>query len=72
MFAENLKYNEPMEGKITIEGYTTKMLTEYKNWLSLNHAVRLALNIKPMEKIPTIKFRTKGKNFELNINDGQF
>jgi hypothetical protein len=72
LFAENLKYNEPVEGKIIIEGYTTKMLTEYKNWLSLSRAARLALAIKPMEKIPAIKFRTGGKNFELNINDGSF
>jgi len=72
LFAQNLKYSEPVEGKITIAGYTTKMLSEYKNWLDLSQEARLALNIKPIEKMPTIKFRTGGKNFELNINDGSF
>ena len=72
LFAENLKYNELVEGEMMIEGYTTKMLMEYSNWLSLSRAARLALNIKPVEKIAPVKFRTKGKNFELNINDGSF
>lgn len=72
LFVENLKYNGPVDGKMTIEGYTTKMLTEYKNWLSLSRAARLALNIKPIEKTLPIKFRTEGKNFELNINNGSF
>lgn len=73
IFTEGLKYKKSEDGKkITIDGYTTKMLTEYKNWLSLSRAARLALVSKPLEKKPTIKFRTKGKIFELNINDGSF
>lgn len=72
LFAKNLNYHESREGIITIDGYTSKMLLKYKNWLSLSPEARLALNIIPMEKIPTIKFKTKGKDFELNINDGSF
>jgi hypothetical protein len=72
LFVENLKCSEPVKGKMTIEGYTTKMLTEYKIWLSLSREARLAINIKPAERMPTIKFRTGGENFELNINDGSF
>jgi hypothetical protein len=72
LFAEKLKWSEPTGGIMMIEGYTTKMLAEYKNWLSLSNGARLALNIKPIEKIEPIKFITGGKKFELNINDGGF